>query len=299
MQETTDIVIGANGFIGGHIYRQLKQRGGSIVGTSHDRRDCASNIVFLDLRNPDVSFLDAIETIGHVYCCARSGTIDQCKKDPTGTAQVNVVGMLTVLAALKKRGGVPVFFSGNMVFPGLRGDYNEDDTTDPVTEYGRQKLQIERVLTRDFDRYIILRLTKVYGVTRGDKSLFTSWLDSWDQKLTVRAVTDITIAPVYVGDMVETLRSLVEKNSYGIWHFPGTQSGTVFDFAQRLASYFRINGNLLVPATQDDFHWLESRPAYNTLSSIKIPIMTRKQFTIDRAFEQLRAQYPSFDKNSV
>ncbi len=299
MEETVDIVIGANGFIGSYIYRYIKRKGRRVIGTSHIGSGNTSDSIHLDLANPDLSFLNSIKNIGYVYCCARIGTIDQCKQDPFGTARVNIDGLLAVLDALKHTSGVPVFFSGNMVFPGTREDYNEHDQTDPTTEYGKQKAEVERAIQEMFERFFIIRLTKVYGVTRGDNTLFTAWLDSWANNIPVRAVTDITVAPVYVGDIVETLWFLLENSGNGIWHFPGTQADTIYNFAKRLADYFHIEPALLISATQSDFNWLEKRSPYNTLSSTMMPLISRKQFTLDRAFEQLRAQYPSFEQRGV
>ena len=112
----------------------------------------------------------------------------------------------------------------------------------------------------------------------------------------VKSVTDITIAPVYVGDVIETVTELTSQEESGIWHLPGTTSGTVFDFSEKLAHYFHIAPALLIPSVQSEFHWLERRPVFNTLGSTKMPLVNRKQFTVEQAFEQLRAQYPSFEQ---
>lgn len=296
MEQPPDLIIGANGFIGGHLYRYLKNKGRNVIGTSHRARNPNSGLLHLDLRNPDTSFLEAIPAIANVYCCAGVGVIDECKRNPESTAQINVHGLLQVLSHMQKKGGKPVYFSGNMVFPGTKADYTEEDIPEPITEYGRQKLVVEQTIQEQFEKFIIIRLTKVYGMTRGDNSLFTSWLTSWEENQTVRSVTDITIAPVYVGDVIETLGELTSRNESGIWHLPGTTSGTLFEFSEKLAHYFHIDPQLLIPSVQADFHWLEPRPVFNTLGSVNMPLVNRKQFTVEEAFEQLRAQYPSFEQ---
>ena len=296
MDQPPDVIIGANGFIGSHLYHYLKNKGRNVIGTTHDASIQHASLAYLDLCNPDKSFLEATPVIGNVYCCAGVGVIDECKRNPEKTAQINVHGLLEVLLNMQKKGGKPVYFSGNMVFPGTKSDYTEEDTPKPITEYGKQKLLVEQAIQEQFKQFIIVRLTKVYGMTRGDKSLFTSWLDAWEGGGVVKSVTDITIAPVYVGDVIETVTELTSREESGIWHLPGTTSGTVFDFSEKLAHYFHIAPALLIPSVQSEFHWLERRPVFNTLGSTKMPLVNRKQFTVEQAFEQLRAQYPSFEQ---
>ena len=107
-----------------------------------------------------------------------------------------------------------------MVFDGTKPDYREADPVHPVTEYGRQKVAVEQYLERNFERYLIVRLTKVYGGNRNDKTLFSTWFDAWLTGGYVRAALDSYIAPLYVDDVIAVLKRLVEKGFTASCTFP-------------------------------------------------------------------------------
>jgi len=68
-----------------------------------------------------------------------------------------------------------------------------------------------------------------------DRTLFTSWLDSWAQQQRVSAATDLTISPVYVGDVTNSLLTLIESGSVGVRLLAGPKSASVYGFAVEMA----------------------------------------------------------------
>jgi dTDP-4-dehydrorhamnose reductase len=283
MGQRTALVIGSEGFIGSRISRRLAELDWHVTRSTKEQ---------LDLRCPSFAWLHALPKIDYVFCCAQSGDIDECKRNEPATRAVNVDGMISVLEALRDTMQVPVYLSTNMVFAGERADYDESDVPDPTTSYGRQKLEVEEYIRKSFSRFLIARLTKVYSVDVNDHTLFTSWLDSWAQGQPVRAATDLTISPVYVGDVTSALLALIESDHLGLHHIVGPESASVYDFAVRLARCFGVATTSVEPVSRALFSAGEARPRFQTLRSQDGLTGQGGPLTFDRMVEGLLQIYP-------
>jgi dTDP-4-dehydrorhamnose reductase len=283
MAQRTALVIGAEGFIGSRISRRLADLDWSVIRSTREQ---------LDLRSPSTRWLRALPQMDYVFCCAQCGDIDECKRNEPGTRAVNVHGMICVLEALRDAMPVPVYLSSNMVFPGERADYDESDAPDPRTSYGRQKLEVEEYIRKSFSRSLIVRLTKVYGVERNDRTLFTSWLDGWTRQQRVDAATDLTIAPVYVGDVTNSLLAMIEGDRFGVHHVAGPEIASVCDFAVRLARRFGVAATAVEPVSRTLFSAVEARPRFQTLHSRDDVSGEGDRLTFDGMVDRLLHAYP-------
>jgi len=283
MGRRTALVIGSEGFIGSRISRRLADLDWHVTRSTKDQ---------LDLRSPSVDWLHALPKVNYVFCCAQFGDIDECKRNELATRDANVHGMISVLEALRDTMPVPVYLSSNMVFSGERADYDESDVPDPRTSYGRQKLEVEEYIRKSFSRFLIVRLTKVYGVEVNDRTLFTSWLDRWSQQQRVSAATDLTISPVYVGDVISALLTLIESGRFGVRHVAGPESASVYDFAVRLARLFRVATTSVEPVSRTLFSAVEARPRFQTLRSRDGMTGQDVRLTFDRMAGRLLQAYP-------
>jgi dTDP-4-dehydrorhamnose reductase len=86
--------------------------------------------------------------------------IDACARDPAGSAEVNVRGIIRVIDDARALGIMPVFVSSDAVFDGSRAYWSEDDEPIPILTYGRQKLEVERHLAALPPPWIIAQLVQ-------------------------------------------------------------------------------------------------------------------------------------------
>ena len=84
----------------------------------------------------------------------------------------------------------PVFTSTDQVFDGTKGDYSESDSTNPLSTYGQQKVEIELFLSTLEKEYLLLRLSKIYGIDPDDGTFFSGWLNAIRQGLPIRCAVD-------------------------------------------------------------------------------------------------------------
>lgn len=72
-----------------------------------------------------------------------------------------------ILAKANKLGIKSIFLSSEAVFDGRKGMYTEEDIPNPITLYGKQKLQIENL-----NDYLIFRISRATGSSFGEKDIF-------------------------------------------------------------------------------------------------------------------------------
>ena len=181
------IVIGASGFIGRHLMARLGPD--QAVGTYH--RHAIPNGVSFDGTNGRIDELLGRLPTGITLAFVLHGAIDTeaCARDPIGTAEINVEGVWRVLRGLLDAGIRPVYVSTEYVFDGTRGGWRETDLAVPSTQYGIQKLEVERRLTADPRPSLIVRLSRVVGTEVGTHSVLGPWIEEIRAGKTMRCAT--------------------------------------------------------------------------------------------------------------
>lgn len=102
----------------------------------------------------------------YVIHAAAIASTDFCNNNPEVAYSVNVTGALNVAKACKEVSAKMVFISTEQVFNGNleSGPYTEDDTPNPDTMYGKNKLEAEKLLKEILDEIWILRFTWLFGL---------------------------------------------------------------------------------------------------------------------------------------
>src|SRR5262245_15636160 len=77
---------------------------------------------------------------------------------PLEARACNVDATQRVLERVLERGARAVFFSTENVFDGRTGGYDESSVPNPLTEYGRLKVEVERDLQARGGDWIIVRI---------------------------------------------------------------------------------------------------------------------------------------------
>ena len=113
---------------GAHLYRGAGRR-------QLDLADAVAVGALVEEVSPTVVFLAGAFT--HV---------DGCEQEPQRARQVNVEGARASAAAAKAAGALLVFYSSEYVFDGKHGPFRETDTPQPLSVYGRTKLEAERAI---------------------------------------------------------------------------------------------------------------------------------------------------------
>ncbi|OGA09317.1 MAG: hypothetical protein A2W68_08380, partial [Betaproteobacteria bacterium RIFCSPLOWO2_02_64_14] len=202
------LIIGASGLVGAQLYSTLGP--GNAVATCH-RKPVAGGVAFdaVETRLAD-TVLKQHRGFTHAFVFHCISGIDDCARDPRGTARVNVASVCAVIDDLVDHGIVPVFASSDAVFDGTRGMWTEDDPVNPVLTYGRHKVEVERYLAAKAAPSLVVRLAKVVSSAPGAGGLVNEWLDQLERDGEIRCATDQFFSPADADDVVRALVGLAE-----------------------------------------------------------------------------------------
>ena len=158
------LVTGAGGQVGAQVARILEGRAQSIAV---DRSR-------LDLCDPAAIAARIREMRPQLIVNAAAYTaVDFAESEEARARAVNAVAPGVIAEEAARAGALLVHFSTDYVFDGEKSSpYVEDDPTNPLSVYGRTKLEGERNVAASGCAHVILRTSWVYG-PQGGNFLFT------------------------------------------------------------------------------------------------------------------------------
>ena len=166
------LITGGAGFIGSHIVDACVQRGdevfiidnlstGQRVNIAHHDTNTAVHFREADIRDRDgIHELFAEIQPEVVYHLAAQINVRESIQNPTNDIEVNILGTVNILEAMRKSGCSRVIFSstGGAMFGGDNPPYAESREAHPETPYGISKRTIE-LLLEFYDRQYGFRST--------------------------------------------------------------------------------------------------------------------------------------------
>ncbi len=210
-------IIGADGYLGSRLLGVARQVAPDAVGTTRRRQ---TDGCFLDLAAPDFTPLNLAET-GHTHAIiavARSN-IMFCETYTRTAEIINVTGTLKLLKYLGDQGVLSIFLSSDRVFDTAGdGPFVETDEPNATSVYGRQKIAVERAMLDASAPSLIVRLSKVYGIEKGDRTFCDDMALRLLSGRMVDPPFDQVFNPTVVEDVIEGLFALVGAGIKGVVH---------------------------------------------------------------------------------
>ncbi len=257
-------IIGASGFVGSHLLSRYRSRYPDCIGTCFSHR--GADLVAFDLREPDVRPLRLVET-GHeavVITAAQTG-IDCCEHD-LDAARINVHGTLELIGQLGRLGMHVVFLSTDNVFNGKVGGYSDDSPPDPPMAYGRHKWEIEREIGNLAERHTVVRLSKTFGLRKGDGTLLDEMAAKLTAGQTIRAAHDLIFSPTWVEDVVEAIVSIQDCDLRGIINVSSPEPWSRYELGTAVADALGASSDLVRRVSFSELQVSPNRPLNTSLT---------------------------------
>lgn len=161
------LVTGANGLIGQHIGKLiLKSKTFNLLPTGIGKsrvKDFENIYQKLDISNSvEVKNLLKFEKPDIVINCAAISHVDICEQFPDKCYKVNVLGVKNLIDNLNPQSKF-IHLSSDFVFDGTSLNYEENDKPNPLSIYGKSKLQAEEYIQQNFKNHQIIRTILVFG----------------------------------------------------------------------------------------------------------------------------------------
>lgn len=253
------LITGGAGFIGSHIVDACVQRGYSVAIIDNLSTGQRSNIAhhegsasvhFYEADICDTTRMQEIFQIVQpeaVFHLAAQINVRESIKNPTFDVQVNILGTLSLLEAMKGTGCQRMIFSstGGAMFGGDAPPYSESMEAHPETPYGISKRSIE-LLLEFYERQhgiesAILRYANVYGPRQnahGEAGVVSIFLDKIHSHTPPKIFGDGTQTRdfVHVSDVVAANMHAFDKHLTGIYHVGTSVETSVNTLWQLLAN---------------------------------------------------------------
>jgi dTDP-4-dehydrorhamnose reductase len=266
---STTLIVGSDSFIGSALMSWLQSMGKPVLGTTRRGDISDKNHSFFDL-SEDTRKWESPVSVGVAVICAGITKTEACRQNPEATFQVNVEGVTNLINNLVKRGVFIIYLSSNQVFDGSIPHRLSDDKFSPITEYGRQKIEVERRVSKLGDSVAIVRITKVLGP---EFPLFTDWTKTLLKGEIIHPFLDKFMAPVSLSCVVSVLSILIERSLPGILQVSGNRDISYSEAACIGARLLKVNEKLVQPiqSAQLDIY-SEPIPANTTLDISRLKL---------------------------
>ncbi|WP_394759382.1 dTDP-4-dehydrorhamnose reductase [Flavobacterium sp.] len=202
--------------------------------------------------------------------------VDKAESEIEKAEAINVVGPKNLAIACKKNNAKLIHISTDFVFDGAsKKPYLETDLTNPLSVYGKTKLEGEQAVIDNIDEYFIIRTSWVYS--QFGNNFMKTMLRLASERESLSIVSDQIGSPTNAVDLAKAIMQIVchtERSrssniQYGIYNFSNEGIASWYDFAVEI---FRIN-NVVIdvnPITTEAFPTPAKRPKYSLLDKSKI-----------------------------
>jgi dTDP-4-dehydrorhamnose reductase len=229
------------------------------------------DIVAPDKKELDIVSWDrVIERLQHIkpnliLNCAGFAKVNACEEHRTAylCRKVNVEGPRNLAQGSARFGSKVIHISSDYVFNGnkaLPQPYFEDDPLDPVSEYGRTKMESEMAVRENASDYLIVRGGWLYGIEGENfvKSIIAQAVNKKKSKK-IKAPTDHVGSPTWSYRLAEQIRELIKIDGKGTVHATAEGYSSLFEAAEYVLNKLNLKMPL-EPCSLKDYYKKAKRP---------------------------------------
>lgn len=254
------LITGCNGQLGRSINYLLKDKGVEIINTDVD------NLNICDWEQVRSMVME--KKPDTIINCAAHTAVDKCETDRENAYRINALGPKNLAKAAAMVDAEIVQVSTDYVFAGdADKPYVETDKPDPQSVYGLTKLEGERAVIEETDKYYIVRTAWLYG--EGNNFVRTMLRLAKDHdKITV--VNDQFGSPTSSLELARMILHIIPTGEYGIYH--GTCEGITnwYEFACEIMKQSGSSTQIVPVTTEEYGATVAKRPAYSVLDNKKL-----------------------------
>ena len=212
--------------------------------------------------------------------------VDHCERDKSSATEINAKSTEIIAKECSNQNSFLVYLSTDYVFDGSSGMYKETDTTNPIGDYGKSKLDGERSVENFSSEYCIARTSTPFGLHSKKKSFPTWIIENLEQKNQINVLTDQITSPTYIPNLSQMLIEIAERKITGILHVSGASKMSRYDMACMIADKLDYDQSLLNPAIMSQMNWDAERPKNSSFDVSKAAsILHQKPQTIEESIE--------------
>jgi len=266
------LITGTGGLLGLNLALELSKQH-TVIGA--DRKALSAQDIFeshqIDLLVPGAvsQLMDAAEPDAIIHCAALAN-VDACESEPELASLMN--GELPGLFARQaSRDGVQlVHISTDAVFDGEKGNYTEEDRTNPLSVYAKTKLDGERSVLEAMPEAVVTRVNLFGWSASGTRSLAEFFYHNLAAGKPLKGFTDVHFCPILVNDLADIFAEIFQQGLSGLYHLVSPECMTKYDFGVTIAQKFGFDPDQIEPVSVEDFGLKAARSPLLTLNTAKL-----------------------------
>ena len=286
------LVTGCNGQLGRAIQ---KEYAGDVTFILTDVAE-GEGITSLDITDIDaVMSLVLNEKPDVIINCAALTNVDGCEKMWDLAYKINAIGPRNLAIAATAVGAKLVHVSTDYVFAGTeRTPRTEFDTPDPISAYGKTKLEGEQFVRQFAEKFFILRTAWLYGDGKNFVKTMVRVAKTHDE---VSVVCDQFGSPTSAVELAKMIHFLEGTDNYGIFHATCEGETNWADFTEAFYAKLGITAKVN-HITSEEYARMNpeaaTRPAYSNLDNYMLRLTT-DQFAMANWEDALDVYLKDFD----
>ena len=226
--------------------------------------------------------------------------VDYCEKFEKNAFDVNVTGTKNIAKIAEKLGSKLIHISTDAVFSGSKKFYVEEDKPNPISIYGKTKLESEKIISNVNDS-VILRPSVLFGwipfeyIKTKEESRktmnFGLWvIDQLYKNNKISIVNDQINTPTLADNLAENIIEILKKDLTGIFHLSGLSCISRLDFSKKIAKTFGYSDNLISSISSKKLKQIAPRTLESCLKCDKIVENGVNLLRIDQSIEKMYNQ---------
>ena len=235
--------------------------------------------LFTDIDTLDICDIVAVKDFvaGHdvryILNCAAYTAVDKAEDDEELCLRINRDAVRNLGEAAQMVGAKVIHVSTDYVFDGTNcSPYTEEESTCPVSVYGRTKLAGEEALLEICPDSVIIRTAWLYS--EFGSNFVKTMLRLGGEREEIRVVFDQVGSPTYAGDLATAILSIVlsaEEGHFipGIYHFSDEGVCSWYDFTIKIMELGCLSAHIL-PIESKEYPAKAARPHFSVLNKNKI-----------------------------
>lgn len=294
------LITGCGGMLGHAVFDRLSK-------TSYDLMATDINLIEPWLNYMDVANYKSCEMVFEkfrpdlVIHMAAIPDVEFCENNKEKAREVMVSGTTNISSLSQKYDSELVNISTSAIFDGEEGPFNEHADANPVSEYGRLKLEAEEILNSNHDQYYNLRPAwMIGGGPTKDKKFIAKIFSQLNAGKTELSVVDDKFGSItYTHDFAENLLYIIEGNHYSAYNITSDGVCSRFEMAEKFIDYLGLSEkvNLTKIKTADlQTEYFGKRPTNEVLNNSKLKSIPKNKI---RNWEECLREYTNEFKKII
>jgi dTDP-4-dehydrorhamnose reductase len=194
--------------------------------------------------------------------CAGFTDVNASEREDFMVRKINVEGPRNLAQGSARFNCRMIHISSDYVFSGQKGipqPYFEDDPVDPISAYGRSKVESEVAIKENSPNYIIIRTGWLYGI-KGINFITSILANALKKPSKILKVIDPQIgSPTWTHRLALQIREILNTDIKGTFHATAEGYCSRLEYAQYVLKKLRIKATIK-PISMSKYHQAAKRP---------------------------------------